>query len=69
MEKKSVKWTWIAVVAAVVAAVTTLVILFNYKAKKKALCEYDDAFDYDLDECDCGCCDCGEVENEAIGDE
>ena len=47
------KWILIACVAAVVAAVTTIVLLvLRAKAKKKAWYEQA-SFDYDIDDCEC----------------
>lgn len=50
MEKNKNRWVVIAIVAAVVAALTTvLVLVLRARAKKKAW--YDqEAFDYDLDD-------------------
>lgn len=50
---KSVKWIVVAAVAAGIAAITTIVVLtLRAKAKKKAWYE-DEAFEYDMDDCDC----------------
>ena len=60
-ESKSPKLTFIVVLAAVVAAVTTLTLLvLRARSKKRALHAYNDALDYDLDDCCCDdcCCDC-----------
>ena len=53
MKNNKTRWILIAVVAAVVAAATTaLVLILRARAKKKAWYE-DEAFDYDLDDCEC----------------
>lgn len=67
-ESKSTKLTFIVVLAAVVAAATTLILLLlRARSKKRALHAYNDALDYDLDDCCCDdcCCDC---EDEAPAD-
>lgn len=47
------RWVLIAVIAAIVAAITTIVVfILRARAKRKAWCEQE-AFDYDLDNCDC----------------
>ena len=47
------RWIIVAVVAAVVAAITTVLILvLRARAKKKAWYEQE-AFDYDFDDCEC----------------
>lgn len=53
MEKNKNRWIVVAIVAAVVAALTTVVVLvLRARAKQKAW--YDqDAFDCDLDGCEC----------------
>jgi hypothetical protein len=52
MEKKN-RWVVIAIVAAAVAALTTVVVLvLRARAKKKAWCDQE-AFDCDLDGCQC----------------
>ena len=56
MTNKKTRWILIGIVAAVVAAATTvLVLVLRARAKKKAWYE-EQAFDYDLD--DCACFDC-----------
>ena len=58
-DNKTSKLTFIVVLAAVVAALTTVAVLvLRAKAKKQALCRYNDRFDYDLDDCGCDddCC-------------
>ena len=53
MEKKENRWIVVAVIAAVVAALTTVIVLvLRARAKKKAYLEQE-AFDYDLDDCAC----------------
>lgn len=50
--KNKTRWILIAAVAAVVAAATTvLVLVLRARAKKKAWYEQE-AFDYDLDDCE-----------------
>ena len=52
MDKKF-RWVIVTIFAAVIAAVTTLVVLaLRSRAKKKAWFE-DAAFDYDVDDCEC----------------
>lgn len=49
MEKNKSRWVLIAVIAAVVAAITTIVVfILRARAKRKAWCEQE-AFDYDMD--------------------
>ena len=53
MEKNKNRWVVVAIVAAVVAALTTVVVLvLRARAKKKAWAEQE-AFDCDLDDCQC----------------
>lgn len=53
MEKNKNRWVVIAIVAAVVAALTTVVVLvLRARAKKKAWYD-EEAFDCDLDDCQC----------------
>jgi len=53
MERNNKRWITIAIIAAAIAAVTTLVVLaLRARAKKKAWFE-DAAFDYDADDCEC----------------
>ena len=53
MEKNKSRWILIAVIAAVVAAITTTVVfILRARAKRRAWCEQE-AFDYDFDDCDC----------------
>ncbi len=50
---KDCKWTWIAVVAAVVAAITTVVLLMlRARAKRISRHECEGCFDYEMDELD-----------------
>jgi len=65
------------VIAAVVASLTTAaILLLNFLKKRRALNEYNDAFDYDLmddeydlyDDYDCDCCDANCVEKTAPSD-
>lgn len=56
-DHKETKWTLVVILAAVVAALTTVaVLLTRSRMKKKALSAYNDTIDYDFDDCDC----CGE---------
>ncbi len=60
-ENKSDKVTFIIILAAIVAALTTVaVLLFRARARRKAMC-VPTAFDYEFDDCDCydDACDCG----------
>lgn len=53
-DNKSGKLTLIVVIAAVVAALTTVAVLFlRARAKRQAMLGRNAAFDYDLDDCDC----------------
>ena len=53
MEKNKNRWIVVAIIAAVVAALTTVVVLvLRARAKKKAWYD-EEAFDYDLDDCEC----------------
>jgi hypothetical protein len=53
--KRDNKLICVAVIAAFVAALTTIsIILLRMRAKRKALDYYGDTIDYDLDDC---CCD------------
>jgi hypothetical protein len=65
-DHKSSKWMCVAVLAAVVAALTTVAVLvLRARAKKKALDAYNDSFNCDLDDCCCDedcCCDCAAEE-------
>ena len=51
MEKNNKsRWLLIAVIAAIVAAITTIVVfILRARAKRKAWCEQE-AFDYDMDD-------------------
>lgn len=52
MDKKN-RWVIVAIVAAVVAALTTvLVFVLRARAKRRAWYEQE-AFDYDADDCEC----------------
>lgn len=67
MNKKSEKITFVVILAAVIAALTTVaVLLVRMKMKKKRLYAEGEAVDYmmdDYDECTCGCCcDCDDEE-------
>lgn len=54
-ENREGKFVWVVVLAAVVAALTTITVIFlRMRAKKKALASYGDTIDYDLDDCCCG---------------
>ncbi len=54
MKNRENKLAFIVILAAVVAALTTLaVILLRMRAKKRAFASYGDAIDYDLDDCCC----------------
>lgn len=56
----SSKLTFIVVLAAVVAALTTIAVLVLRARKKHSLKQYNDHIDYDLDDyCGCDCCGCG----------
>ena len=53
MKNNKTRWILVAVVAAIVAAATTaLVLILRARAKKDAWYE-GEAFDCDLDDCDC----------------
>lgn len=53
MDKKSNNWIWVAVIAAVVAAVTALVVfILRARAKEKAWLE-EEPIDCDLDDAEC----------------
>ena len=66
--KNKTRWILIAVVAAVVAAATTtLVLILRARAKKKAWYEQE-AFDYDLDDCECMEFDDGDAYDEDTAD-
>lgn len=72
-DNKSSKLTFIVILAAVVAALTTVtVLLLRARSKKKCLHAYNDAIDYDLDDCDCCGDDCcsfdPDEENEPQGE-
>ena len=61
-----------AVLAAVVAALTTVAVLvLRARAKKRALAAYNDSFDCDLDDCCCseGCCEDSAAEEEIPSEE
>ena len=58
-QDKNTKWTGVVILAAIVAALTTVAVLvLRARAKKKAMFAYNDTIDYDFD--DCCCEDCGE---------
>ncbi len=62
-DNKNHKWMCVAVIAAVVAALTTAaVFLLRAKAKRKALQAYNDSFDCDLGDCCCDDCCCSDDE-------
>ena len=65
-EQKSSKLTLVIVLAAVVAALTTLAVLvLRAKARSKALSAYNDDFDCEMDDVYCGdCCCCDDVDEE-----
>lgn len=52
MEKKN-RWILVAIIAAVVAAVTTTIILVLRARNKKKQWYEQEAFDYDVDNCEC----------------
>ena len=52
MDKKN-RWILVAVIAAVVAALTTTLILVLRARKKKKQWYEQEAFDYDVDNCEC----------------
>lgn len=53
MEKNKNRWIIIAIVSAAVAALTTvLVLVLRARAKKKAWRD-EEAFDYEVDDCEC----------------
>jgi hypothetical protein len=55
MKNRENKLTLVIILAAVVAALTTLAVIFlRMRAKKRALASYGDTIDYDLDDCCCG---------------
>ena len=60
------KLYFVVILAAVVAALTTLAMIFiRMRSKKKALAAYGDSIDYDLDDCCCdGCEDSCEYEED-----
>lgn len=72
-ENRSCKLTWVVVLTAIVAAATTIAILYvRAKEKKKPLKVYNDYFDFDWDDCeqaDCccheGCCTEDEAKNDS----
>ncbi|MDD2363092.1 MAG: hypothetical protein PHH84_09135 [Oscillospiraceae bacterium] len=54
-EDRSNKLTLVVILAAVVAALTTVAVLcLRLRAKRKAFASYGDTIDYDLDDCCCG---------------
>lgn len=54
-ENKGSRWTFVVVLAAVVAALTTVAVLvMRSQMRKKAMRAYNDTIDYDFDDC-CGC--------------
>ena len=64
-ERKSSKLTLVIVLAAVVAALTTLAVLvLRAKARRKALRAYHDDFDGEMDDCYCDDCCCDDVDEE-----
>lgn len=66
-DNKSGKLTWVVVIAAIVAALTTVVVLFlRARAKRQAMCRHGAAFDYDLDDCDCYDDDCAYCRDEEL---
>lgn len=59
MRNRNTKWTLVVILAAFVAALTTIAVFFlRARARKKAITAYDDSIDYDFDDC------CGEMEDE-----
>ncbi len=69
MREKGNKLAFIVTLAAVVAALTTVAVLFaRMMMKKKALCAYNDTIDYNFDDCDCDddeCC-CASEHDEPV---
>lgn len=52
------KLTFVVILAAAVAALTTVaVLLLRARARRKTICSYNDPIDCDLGDCDCGCYD------------
>ena len=69
-ENKNNKWMCVAIVAAVVAALTTVaVFLLRARAKRKALRAYNDSFDCDLGDCCCDDCGCAAEDSDASPNE
>ena len=69
-ENKNNKWMCVAIVAAVVAALTTVaVFLLRARAKRKALSAYNDCFDCDLGDCCCVDCGCADEDSDASPNE
>lgn len=65
MRDRNTKWALVVILAAVVAAMTTITMFFlRARAKKRAITAYDDSLDYDYDDC---CC--GDVEDEDIDED
>lgn len=53
MKSNSCKWAWVAVLAAVVGALTAVVVFaLRARSKKAACCDCEACFDYDLDDLD-----------------
>lgn len=66
-DSKCSKWTWVVILAAVVAALTTLsVFCLRARVKRKKKSSFSDSIDYDFDDCCCEDCtdeNCGNEEN------
>ena len=55
---QSSKLTFVVILAAAVAALTTVaVLLLRARARRRAMCSYNDPIDCDMGDCDCGCYD------------
>lgn len=64
-DSKSSKLMWVVILAAVVAALTTLsVFCLRARVKKKRKCSFSDSIDYDFDDCCCEDCTDENGENE-----
>lgn len=66
MKNKSDKLTFVVILAAVIAALTTVaVLLVRMKMKKKRLYAEGEAVDYMMDDYDdCCCCGCGDEDED-----
>ena len=54
----SSKLAFVVVLAAAVAAITTVAVLVLRARQKRSMKQYNDPIDYDLDDCCCDCCGC-----------